>query len=114
MYICKKDYMMQNDKVIDELKRLSSRMSEGRLMRVYLYGSRARMDSREDSDWDILVVTDDGLADGRSFERYAFPFAELGWRLGEQITPLLYTQSEWEAESNTPFYENVTKDAIAL
>lgn len=105
---------MQQDKVIDELRKLSSRMSDGRPLKVFLYGSRARMDSRDNSDWDILVVTDDSMTDGRSFERYAFPFSELGWRLGEQITPLLYTQSEWEAEKGTTFYANVIKDAIAL
>lgn len=83
-------------------------------VKVYLYGSRARMDSREDSDWDVLIITSDKLRDGRSFERYGFPFAKLGWRLGEQITPLLYTQSEWDAEKGTPFYENLMKDAIRL
>lgn len=106
--------MNNHDTVIRELKRLASRMSGTSPVKVYLYGSRSRHDSREDSDWDVLVITSDQLPDGRSFERYAFPFAELGWRLGEEITPLLYTQSEWDAERNTPFYEHLMKDAIRL
>jgi len=28
---------------------------------VILYGSRARGDEREDSDWDLLVLTDESL-----------------------------------------------------
>lgn len=36
------------------------------------------------------------------------------WRLGTQITPLLYTRSQWEAEKDTAFYINVNNDAIAL
>lgn len=106
--------MNNHDTVIRELKRLASRLSGNSRVQVYLYGSRSRQDSREDSDWDVLVITSDQLPDRRSFERYAFPFAELGWRLGEEITPLLYTQSEWDAERNTPFYEHLMKDAIRL
>lgn len=34
--------------------------------------------------------------------------------MNEQITPLLYTRSEWDAERNTAFYLNVQKDAILL
>lgn len=106
--------MNNHDTVIRELKRLASRLSGNSRVQVYLYGSRSRHDSREDSDWDVLVITSDQLPDGRSFERYAFPFAELGWKLGEEIIPLLYTESEWEAERGTAFYHNVTTDAIAL
>lgn len=81
---------------------------------VFLYGSRARGESDVKSDWDILILTEDILPAKESYEKYAFPFTEIGWKLGEQITPLLYTKSEWAAENNTAFYFNVIKDAIRL
>ncbi len=49
-----------------------------------------------------------------AYERFVYPFTEIGWKLGEQITPLLYTKSEWNAERNTAFYLNVQNEAILL
>jgi len=34
--------------------------------------------------------------------------------LGAEINPIMYTKKEWEASRITPFYHNVTEDAIAL
>lgn len=81
---------------------------------VLLFGSRVRGTAREDSDWDLLVVTDDEISREDNFREFAFPFAELGWRLGEQITPLHYTRSEWESFSGTYFYENVVSNSLVL
>ena len=38
--------------------------------RIILFGSRARGDSREDSDWDILIVTRGGVG-GEVLDRFA-------------------------------------------
>ncbi len=100
--------------IIGEIKRLASRLFGNRSGAVYLYGSRARGEALDDSDWDLLIITDDAISTSDDFERYAFPFAEIGWRLGEQITPLLYTRSQWEAQRDTAFYRNVVTDRILL
>ncbi|MDE6754147.1 MAG: nucleotidyltransferase domain-containing protein [Muribaculaceae bacterium] len=81
---------------------------------VYLYGSRARGEAVNSSDWDLLIVAEDGVDIENAFEKYAYPFTEIGWKLGEQITPVLYTKSEWAAEEHTAFYMNVQNDAILL
>lgn len=96
--------MNKHDIVFNELKKLTARLSsaEGDV-RVYLYGSRSRQDASEDSDWDILVLIKDSLLDSHSFERYAFPFSELGWHFDAQITPILFTENEWTKERNTLF-----------
>lgn len=106
--------MSSKDKILTEIKKLASRLFANIPAKVYLYGSRARGDAKECSDWDILIVTDDSIEISDAFGRFAFPFAEIGWHLGEQITPLLYTRSEWEAEKNTTFYQNVQSDALPL
>lgn len=106
--------MNKNNKVLGELKRLAHSLFANLPASVHLYGSRARGDAKANSDWDLLIVTDDSMASKDAFEKFAFPFTEIGWRLGEQITPLLYTQSEWNAERHTAFYLNVKKDAILL
>ena len=65
---------------------------------VYLYGSRARGDERSDSDWD----------------NYIYPFVELGWNFGYDVSPLSYTYKEWEIRHITPFYKNVENDKILI
>lgn len=106
--------MTHHNKIIEELKGLVHQLFANLPASVYLYGSRARGDSHKNSDWDILIVTDDSMGKKGAYERFAYPFTEIGWQLGEQITPLLYTRSEWEAERNTAFYLNVQNDAILL
>ena len=58
--------------------------------RALLYGSRARGDAREDSDWDILILIDKDRVEGGDYDAIAYPLFELGWELDEAISPVLY------------------------
>lgn len=106
--------MIRHNHILAEIKGLANRLFADLPASAYLYGSRARGDAHRDSDWDILIVTDDSMATKDAFEKFAFPFTEIGWQLGEQITPLLYTRSEWHAQRDTAFYLNVQTDAVLL
>lgn len=106
--------MTRHSKIFKEIRELAHKLFSNIPGMVYLYGSQARGDAAPDSDWDILIVTDAAIDKQTAYENYAYPFTEIGWRLGAQITPLLYTRSEWNAESNTAFYHNVNNDAILL
>ena len=79
-----------------------------------LYGSRARGDARPDSDWDILIILDKERLLPEDYDSISYPLRELGWDMGEQINPVMYTTKEWEMNKITPFYHNVTNDAIIL
>lgn len=106
--------MTHHNKILNEIRVLAHDIFADTHASVYLYGSRARGDAHSYSDWDLLIVTDDSVQSSDAYDKYVFPFTEKGWQLGELITPLLYTESEWEAEQNTAFYLNVKKDAILL
>ena len=106
--------MTHFNKILTAVRELAKELFADSKGSVYLYGSRARGEAVNSSDWDLLIVADDGLDTENAFEKYAYPFTEIGWKLGEQITPLFYTRSEWEAEQNTAFYINVQNDAILL
>ena len=81
---------------------------------VLLYGSRARGDNREDSDFDLVVLVDKDRQQLQDFTDYAYPFIEMGWELGAEINPMLYTRKEWSERHFTPFYKNVEHDKIVL
>ena len=81
---------------------------------LLLYGSRARGDNREDSDYDLVVLVDKDKQQLQDFTDYAYPFMEMGWELGAEINPMLYTRKEWSQRHFTPFYKNVEHDKIVL
>ena len=91
-----------------------SKSTAPRGSRVLLFGSRARGQARKSSDWDILIVLPKTQLQQADYDQVSYPLVELGWTLGEQINPIVYTQQEWEANSITPFYDNVQRDAISL
>ena len=79
-----------------------------------LYGSQARGDARSDSDWDILIILDKDKLQPEDYDTITYPLTKLGWELGTDINPIMYTKKEWEANHITPFYHNVEREAIAL
>lgn len=81
---------------------------------LWLYGSRARGDYHEGSDWDLLILLDKDKQTWEDFDRYVYPFTELGMNIDERINPLLYTKKEWNERHFTPFYHNVQNDKIVL
>lgn len=83
--------------------------------RLILFGSQARDDAHEDSDWDLLVLLDKkGIHNWNDFDTYAYPFTEIGWNYGVAINPLLYTKEEWEKGKIFPFYKNVMREGILI
>lgn len=103
----------KNKKVLTQIKAIAREAApKGSL--VMLFGSRARGEAKKGSDWDILIVIPKGTLEQKDYDDVSYPFVELGWKLNEQINPIMYTQEEWKANSITPFYDNVIREGISL
>ncbi|MDR3268304.1 MAG: nucleotidyltransferase domain-containing protein [Tannerella sp.] len=82
--------------------------------KLILFGSQARGDEREDSDWDLLVLLNKPTLSADDDDNYGYPFAEMGWKYGVYLSTKVYTVSEWEKRSPSPFYKNVQHDGIEI
>lgn len=79
-----------------------------------LYGSQARGDFREDSDWDILIIIDKDRVSIAENSDITYPLIMYGWIEGIEINPIVYTSKEWNTYKDTPFYDNVIQDGLKI
>lgn len=104
---------MDRNQVIENIKQVAAQvLPKGSLL--YLYGSRARGDWHKDSDWDLLVLLDKPHLEHGDFDKYSYPFVEMGWDIGEDIRPHAYTKHEWFNGPHAMFYYNVEEDKKVL
>jgi predicted nucleotidyltransferase len=81
---------------------------------MFLFGSQARGDAHEDSDWDLLVVIDkDRRNFAEDFDKYCYPFSEIGDRHGTHIDVIVQIKKEWETRPSMLKY-NVEQDGIEI
>ena len=81
---------------------------------VILYGSRARGDERNDSDWDILILTDYPV-DLQTERKFRDKLYDLELETGESFSVFVYSKNEWKTKQRiTPFYQNVSQEGIRL
>jgi predicted nucleotidyltransferase len=92
---------------------LNSLMQEfgDRLISVILFGSRARGDAHEDSDWDLLIIARDLPA--RPYRRYRFLKTILPYSFDGAISAIAKTPEEFESSLQS-LYLDIALDGIIL
>ena len=82
---------------------------------IILYGSRARNDYENDSDWDFLILLKE-KSDIRKVEAIRDLLYDIELETGEIINTIIRDVNEWNSTlyKSTSFYKNVIKDAINI
>ena len=85
-----------------------------RLVRVVLFGSRARGEGDAESDLDVLVVVDDG--DWRFRDVVALVAFEPMIEYGVVLSPLVVDQADyiWWQEHRAPIYRSISAEGVVL
>ena len=102
----------KEEEIIQKLKETSNRVVPPG-GQVWLYGSRARGDAHEGSDWDILILLNKPKLEASDYD-VTYPFRELGWDIGEEISPHIYTKKQWDEWTFLPYRKNVERDKYVL
>ena len=103
---------MERQQVIEQIRQ-TGRWALPPNSSLLLYGSRARGDADEDSDWDLLILLDKAQLVADDYD-VTYPFRELGWNIGEEISPHVYTKKQWGEWTFLPYYKNVERDKMVL
>lgn len=82
--------------------------------RIILYGSRARGDAHEDSDWDIVILINKPPMPHHERYEIACELWDKGFEMGEEINALVYTVDQWNTAPPSLFKHNVKEEGIQL
>jgi predicted nucleotidyltransferase len=102
-----------NQQIFNEIQALKRQLLPNE--KLILFGSQARGDAHEDSDWDLLILLNKEKRNfNEDYDKYAYPFTELGWNYSIAINPIVYTVNDWEKGKIFPFYKNVMREGIEI
>lgn len=82
--------------------------------KILLYGSRARKDHTDNSDWDFFIAT--SFDKPRDLEDDLLnPLYDVMLKYDELIQVFVHSKSDWEAgASPSPIYDNIRNEGIEL
>ncbi|MBQ9474107.1 MAG: nucleotidyltransferase domain-containing protein [Bacteroidales bacterium] len=82
---------------------------------VWLYGSRSRGTAHEDSDWDVLVLSPKDTLSVREEGVFIDNMTDLMIETGQVVHLFAYGKADWHGRhSVTPFYQNVSREALRI
>jgi uncharacterized protein len=82
---------------------------------IILFGSRARKDCRNDSDWDFLILVD-GPVDTQRTDRIRHQLYEIEWETGQIISSIVKSRQEWDSPryKAIPLHANIEREGVRL
>lgn len=82
---------------------------------LILYGSRARGTARKDSDWDLLILTENEKITYEMKKKYGMLVYLKELEIGEIVSLQMYNKTEWNKKHYfSPYYKYIQKEGISI
>jgi len=105
MSVLEKEILIKVKQVVKELEPLAE---------IVLYGSRARGDVHEESDWDLLILIPKNV-DFKEEQRFRHKLFDLELEYGQAISTLVKSKKDWVGDFRfTSLFQNIQKEGIRL
>jgi len=101
-----------DEKIILEFTKEIRKKLNKRIKKIVLFGSRARNDHREDSDYDFLIVVDRKNTELR--EDISKIAADIGEKYTILIAPVIRSEDIYTKSQNSPFQLIVKEEGIIV
>jgi len=92
-------------------RRIRARLGT-KVKEIRLFGSRARGDAREYSDYDVLIVLDE--RDPKLRAEILDISAHMMDQYGVLVATVLRSAEEWRQSQGYPFARNIARESVAL
>ena len=105
--------MTKKDKILGEIIHVANQIHPD--SEIILYGSQARGDSDEYSDWDLLILLNQTNITFEQETKIMDDYYELDLSENIVISPLIYSKKDWNTKFATiPLHLNIDKEGIKL
>ncbi len=104
--------MDKSAEILKEIKQAVLDVDPG--AEVVLFGSRARGDFHEESDWDVLVLVDKDEKDYNFRRKIRKALLRLELKFDQAITGIIRNKIFWQKLKLTPFFSEIQKDGVIL
>jgi predicted nucleotidyltransferase len=104
---------MSSDVILENITKAIHRLDP--TAQAFLFGSRARGDYKQDSDWDILILINNQTVTSEIEDQFRDVLYNIELESGQIISTFIYPRSFWNnILKYSPLYKAVKKEGIIL
>lgn len=104
--------MIDNIEILKQIKKVVLEVDSE--AEVVLFGSRARGDFNDESDWDVLILVDKEETDFTFKRKIQNVMYNLELEQTAVISTIIKNRKFWQDISVTPLFKEVEKDGVVL
>ncbi|MBX9782532.1 MAG: nucleotidyltransferase domain-containing protein [Chitinophagaceae bacterium] len=105
--------MALSKEIIQRIKQTVQKAEPG--AQIILFGSYARGDNRDDSDIDLLILSQNIIVSDMDKKHIISELYDVELETGYPISSVILSSSDWNNRYfSTPFYFNIKQDGITL